>query len=264
MSTSYNLNFMHPQYGTTLNVDIEGSFTVEEVLEQLRLSGFMGQDNRRYDLELMGEALARQTLFMDIPTLYDGAVLRLVAPPSPNTTPSAPTSILIHAKHPTEPYLMAVELLPTALLSELLQQAHQRGFVASLSFYVTKGVQVLDLNQTLAQNGLNSGDYVQLHPSEAPEAAAPTVTLTDLQAQLRALQQTLQTHAPLAVAPLPKTELDSVFEPLEVLVQDLRGDAAPLVPIKSAPARAWWVLVGLLLLVLTGLGFAYHMGWLGN
>lgn len=266
MSTSYNLNFMHPQYGTTLNVDIEGSFTVEEVLEQLRLSGFMGQDNRRYDLELMGKALTRQTLFMDIPTLYDGAVLRLVAPPSSSTPPSTPASILIHVKHPTEPYLIAVELPPVAPLSALLQQVHQRGFVPSASFYITKGEQVLNLSQTPAQNELNAGDCVQLHPSEAPEAApiptAPQVTLADLQAQLQALQQELQTNALPTVAPLPKTELNSVFEPLEVLVQDLRGDATPLVPIEPAPARGWWWLLGLLLVVFLSIGIAYGMDWI--
>ena len=192
MSTSYNLNFMHPQYGTTLNVDIDGSFTVQEVLEQLRLSGFMGQADLDYDLELMGKALERQAMFMQVPELYDGAVLRLVAQPGPTPQASAPTLVLLHLKHPAEPFLLSVELPTEAPLTQLLTRAVARGFVPApaAQLYLTKGAASLDSQQTAAQNGLQSGDYLQLHqrPVDAPDSEAeqapptPVVTLADLQA----------------------------------------------------------------------------------
>ena len=165
MSTSYNLNFMHPQYGTTINVDIDGRFSVQEVLEQLRLSGFMGQADGEYDLQLMGQALERHTLFVDIPALYDGAVLRLVEQPKVKVTATSPDLMLLHVKHPTSPYLLSIELPPKAPLIRILEEALERGFVAApmAQLSLTKGQQPLDPQQSLAQNGLQAGDYVKLH-----------------------------------------------------------------------------------------------------
>ncbi len=100
MAEQYNLNFMHPQYGTTLNVDIDAAFSVQEILEQLVLSGFVGKANAEYDLELMGEALTKQTVFATIPNLYDGAVLRVVErlaqSPRQLRLPNSPFSCMLY------------------------------------------------------------------------------------------------------------------------------------------------------------------------
>lgn len=256
MPTTYNLNFMHPQYGTTLNADIDGAFTVQEVLERLRLSGFMGQTDQDYDLQFMGQTLERQTLLMDIPELYDGAVLRLLALPDPTSVAPVSTLVLLHLKHPTEPYLLPVELPVDALLTQFVDHALACGFVtvSAPQLYVTKGSTRLDLQHTASQNALQSGDYLQLHLLKEEEAlvpddaipAVPVVTLADLQTQLHQLQLQLQPATDDGNAPLPQPEQESVFEPLEKLVQSLRGDAKPLAPIEARPSRVWWVLVGLL------------------
>ena len=85
------------------------------------------------------------------------------------------------------------------------------------------------------------------------------ITLADLHEQLQNLQA--QLHAQPSIAPMPTPETDSVFEPLEDLVQSLRGDLPPLQPIAPPPARGWWVLLGILLAGLAGLVTAWALGW---
>ena len=138
MADHYNLHFMHPQYGTTLNVDIDANFSVQEILEQLVLSGFVGRANAQYDLELMGKALERQMVFATIPDLYDGAVLKVVEhlkPLTPSTakqpSPNAPISslLLLHSQHPDNNLQFSTTYEPTTLIQDVLTRAIQQGFL---------------------------------------------------------------------------------------------------------------------------------------
>ncbi|BDS10637.1 hypothetical protein [Aureispira anguillae] len=165
--TEYNLNFMHPQYGTTFNVDIDGSFTVEEMINNLLLSGFINENKHGYDFELMGQALDRQITFDEIQALNDGAVIRIIAHQEEaivEETDASDSFISLHIKHPSEALVLDVELSSTLPLSNIIQQASDKNFIQGKDniLHLQKGDKLLDLNQTALENKLSAGDYLQI------------------------------------------------------------------------------------------------------
>ncbi|MFK7799969.1 MAG: hypothetical protein AB8E82_21120 [Aureispira sp.] len=286
MADLYNLNFMHPQYGTTLNVDIDTNFSVQEILEQLVLSGFVGKANAEYDLELMGRALEKQTIFAAIPNLHDGAVLRVVERIVTKSTSTPQHSrivvthpILLHCKHPDDSLNFSASYELKTTLKEIISRAIQHGFLVGelADFELCKGVQLLSLEDNLHQQQLQEGDYLQFRriKKEAPATedntieSTPSITLENLQEQVQQLEKSLSKNFQKISQQLPhETTLPDVgelpYESLEKVVRRIqkKGKEPSLSSLSLAGAPVWWYV--LLVLVFLG-GIAAVVVWaLGN
>lgn len=186
---------MHPQYGTTLNVDIDGSFTIEEMINNLLLSGFINENKNGYDFELMGQALERQMTFDEIQELYDGAVIRIVAHEEASVTASVqPKEVLtLRIKHPSEPLVLDVQIDKTAPLSNIIQQASDKNFVQGVEgiLHLQKGDKLINLNENAAKNGLAEGDFLQLMHANAAKENPIETAINNLNKKLEQLQTEL-------------------------------------------------------------------------
>ncbi|MGH1339377.1 MAG: hypothetical protein ACRBFS_24875 [Aureispira sp.] len=284
MADHYNLNFMHPQYGTTLNVDIDANFSVQEILEQLVLSGFVGKANAQYDLELMGNALKKQTIFAAIPNLYDGAVLKVVEhldppptlpkPKQPRPNSSQPTILLIqlHCQHADHSLQFSAAYPPSTLVSDVLARAIQQGFLVGNAdaFQVFKGAQVLTLNENLQEQALQEGDHLQFHriAENAPtEEEGPNITLQTLQEQVQQVEQNLAGQVEQLKQQLPRDKTlpdvsELSYESLEKVVQRLRkkGKEPSLASLSLAGAPIFlYVLLVLVFLILITIGIVLKL-----
>lgn len=273
MAEHFNLNFMHPQYGTTLNVDIDPDFSVQEILEQLVLSGFVGKANAAYDLELMGQALEKQTVFADIPNLYDGAVLKVVERVAavPTTTIAAAStqpvvqSIALHCQHPDNSLQFSASYAPSTSLKHVLARTIQQGFLIGEveQFHLYKGAQALDLEQDVQELGLQEGDHLQIYrkvveeeKEETPQELGPVVTLQSLQEQVQQLEGKLAGQLEQLKQQLPRDQAlpdvgELPYESLEKVVRRLRkrGKESSLSSLSLAGTPIWlYVLLALLLL----------------
>jgi len=189
---------MHPQYGTTLNVDIDGSFTIEEMINNLLLSGFINENKNGYDFELMGQALERQMTFEEIQELYDGAVIRIVAHEEDIVAETVPTEKLLtlRIKHPSRSLILDVQLNETAPLSNIIQQASDKNFVQGIEgiLHLQKGDKLLDLNENATNNGLTEGDFLQLTHADAVKEDPIETAVNSLNKKLELLETQLQTE----------------------------------------------------------------------
>jgi hypothetical protein len=194
----YNLNFMHPQYGTTLNVDIDGAFTIEEMINNLLLSGFINENKNGYDFELMGQGLDRQMTFDEIQELYDGAVIRIIAHEEDAVIETLVTEKLLalRIKHPSESLILDVQLNETAPLSNIIQQASDKNFVQDVKgiLHLQKGNKLLDLNESATNNGLAEGDFLQLTHADAVKEDPIETAVNSLNKKLENLETQLQTE----------------------------------------------------------------------
>ncbi len=245
----YNLNFMHPQYGTTLNVDIDGSFTVEEMINNLLLSGFINENKNGYDFELMGQALERQMTFDEIQELYDGAVIKIIAhkDDAPEIIP-AQKEISLRIKHPTEPLILDIQLPKDSPLSSIIQQASEKNFVQGVDgiLHLQKGDKLLDLNENALQNGLTEGDFLQLTQVDAKQENPLETAVDTLNQKLEQLETQLQNQLVSIKDALPDANMIPIdptravnptmehYESIDTIVNRLReaSKEPPLKPIR--------------------------------
>ncbi|WMX13073.1 MULTISPECIES: hypothetical protein [unclassified Aureispira] len=245
----YNLNFMHPQYGTTLNVDIDGSFTVEEMINNLLLSGFINENKNGYDFELMGQALERQMTFDEIQELYDGAVIKIIAhkDDAPEIIP-AQKEISLRIKHPTEPLILDIQLPKDSPLSSIIQQASEKNFVQGVDgiLHLQKGDKLLDLNENALQNGLTEGDFLQLTQVDAKQENPLETAVDTLNQKLEQLETQLQNQLVSIKDALPAANMIPIdptravnptmehYESIDTIVNRLReaSKEPPLKPIR--------------------------------
>lgn len=189
---------MHPQYGTTLNVDIDGDFTIEEMIKNLLQSGFINENKNGYDFELMGQALERQMTFDEIQELYDGAVIRIIAHKEEvvEQTTVIETLLALRIKHPSEPLILDVQLNEKAPLSNIIQQASEKNFVQGIEgiLHLQKGDKLLDLNENATSNGLTEGDFLQLTHAGAIKEDPIEMAVNSLNKKLENLETQLQTE----------------------------------------------------------------------
>lgn len=260
--TEFNLNFMHPQYGTTMNVDIDGSFTVEEMINNLLLSGFINENHAGYDLALMGETLDRQASFEEINSLYDGAVIRIIAHTQQQAVASR--SILLHLKHPSDQLILDYQLPVDAPLNQAIQAATDKNFIAGDKsiFHLQKGDKLLDLNEIAADNALSHGDYLQLVEANKKEEIDPVQTAVEgmekkfstLESQIQTELQAFKEALPAAnMIPVDPTRVVNptmeVYESIDTIVGRLRQSSGEpsLKPVKPFPTQ---LVVGLLFFLL--------------
>lgn len=247
----YNLNFMHPQYGTTLNVDIDGAFTVEEMINNLLLSGFINENTNGYDFELMGQSLERQMTFDEIQELYDGAVIRIIAHKEDAVIEAVTTETLLalRIKHPSEPLILDVHLNETAPLSNIIQQASEKNFVQGVEgiLHLQKGDKLLDLNENAVNNGLTEGDFLQLTHADAVKENPVETAVNKLNKKLEALESQLHTELVSIKEALPAANMIPIdptravnptmesYESIDTIVTRLRAASkeGPLKPIRQ-------------------------------
>lgn len=247
----YNLNFMHPQYGTTLNVDIDGAFTVEEMINNLLLSGFINENTNGYDFELMGQSLERQMTFDEIQELYDGAVIRIIAHKEDAVIEAVTTETLLalRIKHPSEPLILDVHLNETAPLSNIIQQASEKNFVQGVEgiLHLQKGDKLLDLNENAVNNGLTEGDFLQLTHADAVKENPVETAVNKLNKKLEALESQLHTELVSIKEALPAANMIPIdptravnptmesYESIDTIVTRLReaSKEGPLKPIRQ-------------------------------
>lgn len=262
----YNLNFMHPQYGTTLNVDIDGAFTIEEMINNLLLSGFINENKNGYDFELMGQGLDRQMTFDEIQELYDGAVIRIIAHEEDVVVETLVTEKLLalRIKHPSEPLILDVQLNETAPLSNIIQQASDKNFVQGIEgiLHLQKGDKLLDLNENATNNGLTEGDFLQLTHADAVKEDPIETAVNSLNKKLESLETQLQTELASIKEALPAANMIPIdptravnptmehYESIDTIVNRLReaskqGILKPIRPL-SMPIL---LLEGILLIV---------------
>lgn len=273
----YNLNFMHPQYGTTLNVDIDGSFTVEEMIQNLLLSGFISSNSNGYDFELMGQPLDRQITFDEVQELYDGAVIRIVAHQETDveTTSTVVPIISLHIKHPSEALILDIQVKDTVALSNIIQQVLDKNFVSEKDgiLHLQKGDKLLDLNQTATENNIASGDYLQIIHANSTQKDPIEVAVRELNQKLQALEQQIQTDLVNIKDALPAANTIPIdptrainptmeqYESIDTIVNRLRKDSKqdPLKPIRPISPFFLWlggillILLVIIILVLTNL-----------
>jgi hypothetical protein len=257
---------MHPQYGTTFNVDIDGSFTVEEMINNLLLSGFINENKNGYDFELMGQALERQMTFEEIQELYDGAVIRIIAHENLVEAETVLTEKVfsLRIKHPSEPLILDVQLNENTPLSNIIQQASERNFVQGVDgiLHLQKGDKLLDLNENSTNNGLAVGDFLQLTHADAAKENPIETAVNSLNKKLDALEKQLQTELISIKNALPAANMIPIdptravnptmehYESIDTIVNRLRAASkeTPLKPIRplSMPIL---LIEGILLLV---------------
>lgn len=276
--TEYNLNFMHPKYGTTLNVDIDGSFTVEEMINNLLLSGFINKNKGGYDFELMGQALDRQITFNEIQELYDGAVIRIVAHKETNIAPKNPSEQLLslHIKHPLESLVLDLEVAPKMPLSAIIQQANDKNFIQAEDtiLHLQKGGKLLDLNGDALANKLSSGDYLELIQAEQNQEDPIGTAVEQVSTKLQQLETQLQAELTKIKDALPAANMIPIdttravnptmesYESIDTIVQRLRKDSkqAALKPIRPlSPFLLGFLSLLVLLLVVAAVILATQM-----
>ena len=259
---------MHPQYGTTLNVDIDGAFTIEEMIKNLLLSGFINENKNGYDFELMGQALERQMTFDEIQELYDGAVIRIIAHEEDEKivvkTAVTEKLLALRIKHPSEPLILDIQLNETAPVSNIIEQASEKNFVQGVAgiLQLLKGDKLLDLNENATNNGLAEGDFLQLMHANAIKDDPIETAVNSLNKKLEQLETQLQTELVNIKEALPAANMIPIdptrainptmeqYESIDTIVNRLReaskeGALKPIRPL-SMPV---FLLEGILLVV---------------
>jgi TusA-related sulfurtransferase len=175
MEAEYNLYFMHPQYGTTFNVTVDGAFTVGEILSNLRLSGFLPAHGA-YKLARYAQELDEMQVFSSIENLESGDVLRIIAP---KEAAAAPDSVLINIKLPFVAEFIQVAASPSMTGAQFVQVLCEKGILYRFDadFKLKKGNIEIAMSQPLADFYLQEFDLVQII-SEVAEATAEVAEAT--------------------------------------------------------------------------------------
>lgn len=161
-----NLNFMHPQYGTIFNADVDLSFTADEMLRNLTLSGFIPERAAGYTLALQNQVMQAQQPLVLLEALEEGAVLRII-PTIQNEAGEQSVAVeplQFYVRHPRSSEYAPIECQPDTTGDKLLQQLLERGFLAELpdglSLYFKE--EALRLDESLKNLQLPEGAYIEI------------------------------------------------------------------------------------------------------
>ncbi|WCL81608.1 hypothetical protein PPO43_00670 [Saprospira sp. CCB-QB6] len=194
MEPILNLNFMHPQYGTLMNAEVDLSFSAAEMLEQLELSGFI-QRGGQYQLAFGEQLLQAEQQLQQLSDLYEGSILRI-------EQEGPAQKHFIYIQDPLgqtyAPLPFAEEQLPQDALLQLVEQGFLNSLAEDLSLYF-KG-EALALDQSFGEQGLAAGAYLQLRSAQQ---ASIEQELESLQNRLQELEQQQQEKLDLIIEQLP-------------------------------------------------------------
>lgn len=238
MEAEYNLYFMHPQYGTTFNVTVDGAFTVGEILRNLRLSGFLPAQGA-YKLARYAEELGEAQVFSSIDGLESGDVLRIIAL---KEAAAKAETLLINIKLPFVAEFIQVAANPTMTGGQFVQYLCEKGILYRFDadFRLKKGNLEIGMQQPLSDFSLQEFDLVQIinEVDEVAEEVAEEIIddkpTTDeilqalnrqvetLQAKIDTLEAVLlATRGKNVAADLPNPSLALPYESIEELLKKL-------------------------------------------
>lgn len=236
MEAEYNLYFMHPQYGTTFNVTVDGAFTVGEILRNLRLSGFLPAQGA-YKLARYAEELGDEQVFSSIDGLESGDVLRIIAL---KEAAAKAETLRINIKLPFVAEFIQVVVSPTMTGGQFVQYLCEKGILYRFDadFRLKKGNLEIGMQQPLSDFSLQEFDLVQIitEVEEVAEEAAPiddkpttdeilqalNTQVETLQAKIETLEAVLlATRGKNVAADLPNPALVLPYESIEELLKKL-------------------------------------------
>lgn len=261
---------MHPQYGTIFNADVDLSFTADEMLHNLVLSGFIPERPAGYRLALQNQVMQGQQPLVLLEGLEDAAVLRII-PVVQNASGEESVAVLplrLYVRHPRSSEYAPVECIPDTSGEKLLQQLLKNGFLSELpedlSLYFKE--EELALDQPLKNIGLTDGAYIEIRDANAQPVDMVMrnvlMGLDSFQAGTNAkLQAILDQMPPPSAIPIdPLRAINPTSEPYEsmdTLLNSIR-QIGGLEPIKKVRVRTWMpflVWTGLLISLITLLIF---------
>ncbi len=257
----YNLNFMHPTYGTIFNADIDASFTVAEMTENLILSGFLPPYEAGYKLALGEQILANDSLFGEIQALEDGNVIRIITNKKTPKKEQAPTpSLTLHLIHPNQVLIVPVHFLANVPTSAIIKHVLDNNLLEAnaADLILLKGKTPLDLDKSLLENQLTSGDYIRILDKQHQDP------VEQVQLQIQQLQQHLQTELTTIKDNLPAANLLPIdptrsvnpttepYQSIDTLVNQVRAASGqpPVAAISVLPTKYILMAAGAILMVL--------------
>ena len=156
MEPILNLNFMHPQYGTLMNAEVDLSFSAAEMLEQLELSGFI-QRGGQYQLAFGEQLLQAEQQLQQLSDLYEGSILRI-------EQEGPVQKHFIYIQDPLGQTYVPLPFVEDQSPQEALSQLVEQGFLSELSGDLSlyfKGAPLF-WDQSFGAQGLTAGAYLQL------------------------------------------------------------------------------------------------------
>lgn len=194
MEPILNLNFMHPQYGTLMNAEVDLSFSAAEMIEQLELSGFLPRGGS-YQLAFGEQLLQAEQQLQQLSDLYEGSILRI-------EQEGPAVKHFIYIQDPLgqtyAPLAFDEEQLPQQALQQLVDQGFLSDLPGDLNLYF-KG-EALFLDQSFGAQGLAAGAYLQLR---SVSQASIEEELENLQKRLQELEAQQNQKLDLIIEQLP-------------------------------------------------------------
>lgn len=264
--TEINLNFMHPKYGTVFNADIDGSFTVDEMIQNLLISGFLPDNQAGYELELHKQVFDKALKFNEIDDLEEGDILRVI---DNEQIGANSDELTICIKHPIKGIVLDLKINPTITANELLQKILDKGFIqGNLDQYsiLTKGRQELKEDQTLASAQIGHQDFIQIvqlgstsMPPITPMFYALNKRLENLEGNLTKELDLIKNNIPaLNTIPIDAKKAinptERAYESIDSIVDRLRKDSkqGSLKRIRSINFMPFLLTLGVILLIFAG------------
>mgnify|MGYP006971425295 CR=1 FL=1 len=257
---------MHPQYGTIFNADVDLSFTANEMLRNLVLSGFIPDRSAGYRLALQDIVMqAKQPLAL-LDDLGDGAVLRII-PVIQNEAGEqmvAVEPLRFYVRHPRSSEYAPIECPPDNSGTMLLQMLMERGFLAELheglGLYFKE--QNIPLDQALKTIALPEGAYLEIRDTNAQSVDVimrnVLMGLDSFQAGTNAKLQTIldQMPPPSAIPIDPQRAINPTsdsYESMDSILNNIRQSGG-LDPLAKVRIRSWipfLIWTGLLIVIIT-------------
>jgi hypothetical protein len=258
-----NLNFVHPQYGTVFNADVDTAFTATELLNNLMLSGFIQENEGAYQLALREQIMQAGQPLITLEGLEESAVLRIIS-----KSKDAKKLLKFYIKHPVNSIYAPVETSEDHKVGQLMNELLEKGFIESL-----EGAELffnsiaLDYEHKL--NELPEAAYLELRLAAQKGSAAILMELTGTIAQIKTdneikLQQILDYLPPASAIPIdPERAINptlDIYESVDTLMADVylennRGAAAKIS--LWSPIPIMLILMATILVLLISLLYAF-------
>ena len=258
----YNLNFMHPIYGTIFNADIDGDFTIQEMTENLVLSGFIAKNPAGYQLALGNQILSPNYVFAEIDGMDDSVVIRIIKNEEKVVKKAvvAPTSITVQLIHPNEtlviPIVVEKKALGKTLVEYLLQ--HHLVDIPLEQLSLSKNNTPIDLEKSVEDNQLQDDDYIKVIDNQKVDIVHQVQEqITNLEQQLRQELTTIKDHMPSAnLIPVDPTRAvnptQETYESIDTIVNNIRKASGqpPIKKITLIPTRTFIMIGSIFLLII--------------
>lgn len=262
----YNLNFMHPIYGTIFNADIDGNFTVAEMTENLVLSGFVASHQAGYQLALGSQVLEPTDTFMDIEGIDDGVIIRVVQKKVEIKATTTSTTIAVQLIHPNETLILPASFEKDTTVKTILDYITQNNIVEIHPDHLAlvRSNMVLDIDKTLSENQIEPHDYIKIvHTQKVDIAQEFQKQFQNLEQQLQQELKTIKENMPAAnLIPVDPTRAvnptQETYESIDTIVnkiQQVSGQKS-IHPITITPTRTF-LIIGITILILTVILLTY-------